>query len=234
MGELALLGSVALGPIAILFTIVFLLDRYDREPLKLLILSFLFGVIIAVPVVYAEIYLKLAFQITQDDGNSFGTTMLLAFVVVALSEEGFKFLVLRLYAYPRKAFNEPFDGIMYAVAISMGFAAIENVLYVYGGGLIVGLVRMVTAVPAHGMFAHLMGYFAGLAKFAEGRGKRIGLLLLGLFLAVLAHGLYDFFLMYDYAAFGLFSLVVLMVILVLAIRAIRAHRKRSPFRNPPA
>lgn len=233
MSGFLLLASIALAPVAIVFTIVFMLDRYDREPLRLLILSFVFGILIAVPVVFAEIYMQQLFGI-QDEQNPLLPTVLLAFVVVAFSEEGFKFLVLRLYAYPKKAFDEPYDGIMYAVAVSMGFAAIENVLYVLGGGLGVGILRMFTAVPAHAAFAHMMGYFVGLAKFESNAAKRVGFMLLGLGLAVLTHGLYDFFLMYDDAAFGLFSFVVLLVAIILAFRAIRAHQRRSPFRNRPS
>lgn len=225
-----LLGSIALAPVIIIFTMVFMLDRFEREPLGILILCFVFGIVIALPVVFAELGMQKAFNI-QEENNPFLPTVLLAFVVVALSEEGFKFLVLRLYAYPRKAFNEPYDGIMYALAISMGFAAIENVLYVQGGGLGVGILRMFTAVPAHAVFAHLMGYFVGLAKFNTSGGKRIGLMALGLFLAVLAHGLYDFFLMFDGAAFGIFSFVVLLAALILSFKAIQSHQKNSPFRK---
>jgi protease PrsW len=229
----AVLG-VALAPIVVLFTIVFMLDRYEREPLSILILCFVFGVVIAVPVVYSEMFLKSLFGL-QDESNPLLPTALMAFVVVALVEEAFKFLVLRLYAYPRKAFNEPYDGIMYAMAISMGFAAIENVLYVASGGLIIGLLRAFTAVPAHGAFAHMMGYFAGLAKFENTGAKRFGLLLVGLILAVIAHGLYDFFLMQNEAAvLALFAFVVLLITIVLAILAIRAHRRNSPFRNRAA
>lgn len=230
MDSILLLGSIALAPVAIIFTMVFMLDRFEREPLGILIISFILGIVIAVPVVFAELGMQRAFGL-QDEDNPLLPTMLLAFVVVAFSEEGFKFLVLRLYAYPRKAFNEPYDGIMYAVAVSMGFAAIENVLYVQGGGIGVGILRMFTAVPAHAVFAHLMGYYMGLAKFAPTQGRRIFLMGLGLFLAVLAHGLYDFFLMYNGAAFGIFSFVLLLGALILAFKAILAHQRDSPFRK---
>jgi protease PrsW len=222
--------AIALAPIVVIFTLVFMLDKYEREPVKLLILSFVFGILIAVPVVFAEMGMKAAFGL-EDEGMGILKTGLLAFIVVALSEEGFKFLILRLYAYPKKDFNEPYDGIMYAVAISMGFAAIENVLYVAGGGLTVGLLRMFTAVPAHGAFAHMMGFFVGKAKFMETKGKRVTYMMTGLFLAVLTHGAYDFFLMYDGAAWALFSFVVLLITLIMAFRTIRVHRKNSPFRN---
>ncbi len=230
MAAILAILAIALGPVVVVFSSVFMLDKYDREPLKLLILSFVFGILTAIPALFSEMGMKSAFGLSGE-GMPFFQTALMAFVVVALSEEGVKFLVLRAYCYPKKDFNEPYDGIMYAVAISMGFAAIENVLYVAEGGMTVGVLRMFTAVPAHGAFAHLMGYFVGKAKFAETPGKRAVLMLTGLGLAVLTHGLYDFFLMYDEASWAIFSLLTLILILVLAIRTIRAHRRNSPFRN---
>jgi RsiW-degrading membrane proteinase PrsW (M82 family) len=230
--DIAVILATALAPVVVIFTLVFMLDKYEREPLKLLILSFIFGVLIAVPVVFAEMGLKAFFGL-KDDGSDILATALLAFVVVALTEEGFKFLILRLYAYPKQQFNEPYDGIMYAVAISMGFAAIENVLYVAGGGVIVAVLRALTAVPAHGAFAHMMGYFAGKAKFKPTRGKRAAYLAIGLALAVISHGLYDFFLMYDDAGLAIFALITLVVTLIMAFTAIRAHRRNSPFRKSP-
>jgi protease PrsW len=229
IAALILLG-IALAPVVVIFTSVFMLDQYDREPIKLLVLSFILGVVIALPVVLAELGMTALFHLS-DDGMAWLPTALLAFVVVALPEEGFKFLILRSYAYPKKDFNEPYDGIMYAVAISMGFAGIENILYVLDGDMSTGILRAFTAVPAHGAFAHLMGYFMGKAKFAETSGKRVGLMLTGLSLAILAHGAYDFFLMYDQAAWAIFAFVVLLITLFLAFRTIRAHRRNSPFRN---
>ncbi len=232
MDELLTFLAIALGPVVVVFTMVFMLDGYEREPIKLLVGSFIFGILSAVPALFSEIWLKDLFLL-REDGMSAAKTMLLAFVVVALSEEGFKFMALRLFAYPKKDFNEPYDGIMYAVAVSMGFAAIENVLYVWQGGNTVGFLRMFTAIPAHGAFAHLMGYFMGKAKFAPTPGARFVQMGIGLLLAVLAHGAYDFFLMWNDAAWAIFSLVTLVTILILAWIAIRTHRRHSPFRNPP-
>lgn len=75
-----------------------------------------------------------------------------AFFVVALIEEFSKYIIVRYYNQPRKWFNEPFDGIIYAVMVSMGFAAFENILYVLQGGFEVALLRAFTAIPAHATF----------------------------------------------------------------------------------
>ena len=221
--------AIALAPIVVIFSLVFMLDRHEREPVKYLIFSFIFGILVAFPVVLVELYLQ---KVINPDliVNPLMFTALTAGFAVALPEELFKFIVLRLYAYPKAAFNEPYDGIMYAVAVSMGFAAIENVLYTAEHGLGTGILRAFTAVPAHAAFAHIMGYAVGAAKFIPKRGKRIRLMLLGLGGAVLTHGLYDFFLMYDNARWGIFTFIVLIIAIILAIRAIRSHQRNSPFK----
>ncbi len=230
MGALASILAIALAPIVVIFSLVFMLDRYEREPIKYLVLSFIFGILIAFPVVLVELYLQKLLS-PELRLNAVIFTALSAGFVVALPEEGFKYIILRLYNYPKEAFNEPYDGIMYAVAVSMGFAAIENVLYTFEHGMGTGILRAFTAVPAHAAFAHIMGYYVGKAKFVPQRGKRIRLMLLGLGGAVLTHGLYDFFLMYDNASWGIFTFIVLIIAIILAIHAIRAHQRNSPFRE---
>jgi RsiW-degrading membrane proteinase PrsW (M82 family) len=154
---------------------------------------------------------------------------------VALSEEGSKFLVLRFYAYPKKVFREPFDGVIYAVMIGMGFATVENIEYVRQFGLETGVSRFFLAIPAHASFAVLMGYPVGRAKFAP-QGKA-GLLLQGLGTAVLFHGSFDFFLFLQQSreatkylsagvlSFGAFATFYIAV--RLAMRALRMHQRRQ-------
>ncbi|HRI28958.1 MAG TPA: PrsW family glutamic-type intramembrane protease, partial [Chitinophagales bacterium] len=157
-------------------------------------------------------------------------TFLYAFVAVALSEEFAKYLFLRFVMFNKTAFNEPFDGIIYAVMIGMGFAAFENVLYVAEGGVSVAVLRAFTAVPAHAAFGVIMGFYVGLAKFNPDNRQR--LLLTGLFWAVVAHGAYDFFIMQqNYELLGLLTLIVLIYIIRLSRQAIAIHQKASPF-NP--
>ena len=88
-----------------------------------------------------------------------------SFVVAAFTEEAFKYLVFLIFIWRNKHFNERFDGIVYATFISMGFAAVENVLYIIGSGLGTGILRAFTAIPAHAIFGITMGYFLARAKF---------------------------------------------------------------------
>ena len=74
--------------------------------------------------------------------------------------------MLLWYAYRKKEFDEPFDGIVYAVMVGMGFATVENISYVSQYGLMTGIMRLFMAVPAHASFAIIMGYFMGKARFS--------------------------------------------------------------------
>lgn len=227
MDMLSVLG-LALAPVVFIFTLIYALDKYDKEPIQRLVVSFVLGILIAVPAVALELSLADFLGVGPEQGviNMF----IYAMVVIAGSEEFLKYFVLRFYAFPHKAFDEPYDGIMYAVAVSLGFAAIENVLYVSQMGFEVAILRMFTAVPGHAMMAIIMGYFMGLAKFKEDETQQTWLFLLALGSAVLIHGLYDFFLMYDDQLLAPLALVVLVVALVLSIRAIRIHQRISPHR----
>ena len=178
--------ALAIAPGFAICLFIFHRDAYNREPKLNLFVSFFLGALIVLPVAYAEIYFN------QFPDQTISGVAASAFLVVALTEELGKFIILRFYAYPKKSFDEPLDGIVYGVMIGMGFATLENILYVQKFGMQTGLLRMFLSVPAHATFGVLMGYYAGKAKFDKSDSNR--LLFLGLFWAVLFHGLFDFFL----------------------------------------
>jgi len=187
---LTLLALAVAPGIAIAFYIYWK-DKYDREPLQNLVTSFLLGIASIVPAVILEETFepKLTLYISK---FSVYYSLAKAFLIVALSEEGCKFLMLRFYAYRQKAFNEPFDGITYSVMVGMGFATFENLLYVFQSGIGTGIVRMFLSVPAHASFPVIMGYHIGLAKFDPKRSLQH--MAKGLLLAIFFHGSFDFFL----------------------------------------
>ncbi|MET0391505.1 MAG: GNAT family N-acetyltransferase [Chitinophagaceae bacterium] len=232
--------SLAIAPGLAICLFIFHRDAYNREPKLNLIAAFFLGVVVTLPVYFAERY----FGAFTD--QSISGTAALAFLVVAFTEELAKFAVLRWYACPRKSFDEPLDGIVYAVVISMGFATLENILYVTqsagtGRGYQVAFLRMFLAVPAHATFGVLMGYYAGKAKFEPARASR--LLATGLAWAVLFHGAYDFCLMLqqspavkDYVSNGaLFAGAVISFIVAvrLSFKLIRQHRRLSQQTHRP-
>ncbi|OQP45469.1 hypothetical protein A4H97_32515 [Niastella yeongjuensis] len=184
--------ALAIAPGAAITIYVYSRDKYDREPLKPLLISFLLGMVATAPAILIQTLLKPVLFV-QFPNFDIWYYFLLAFIIVAWSEEGSKYLMLRLYAYRNPAFNEPFDGIIYSVMISMGFATLENIGYVLNYGFTTGLIRMFLSVPSHGAFAVLMGYHVGLAKFDKPHA--IIHMAKGFLLAAFFHGAFDFFLL---------------------------------------
>ena len=115
-----------------------------------------------------------------------------AFVMAAFPEELFKYLVLTRYSARNPAFDEPMDGVVYGVTASLGFATLENILYVANGGLGVAITRAITAVPSHACLGAIMGYYVGQARFNRQSSPPANR---GLVIAIILHGLYDFPLM---------------------------------------
>jgi RsiW-degrading membrane proteinase PrsW (M82 family) len=226
--------ALSLAPgIAIIFYI-YSKDKYDREPFEQLFISFLLGVVCTVPASVIQRALQPELDISFSS-FSIPYYIIWAYLLVGFSEEGCKFLVLRLYSYRQRAFNEPFDGIVYSVMVSMGFACLENVMYVFQHGFATGLLRMFLSVPAHASFGVLMGYHTGLAKFDPGRGAWH--LCKGLLIAVFFHGSFDFFLFLQnnpnvtrYVSQSLLvgaSLLTYLIAIRLSLRSIRQQQAIS-------
>ena len=219
-----LLPALTIAPGLAICIYIYWKDKFDREPRRLLLLSFILGVLSIIPAVVLEMIVQLAGL--NAEGNIAGTAAF-AFLGVGLIEESSKYFFTRIL-YRNKAFNEPFDGITYSVMVAMGFATLENAMYVYEGGIGVAISRMVTAVPAHAAFGIIIGYYMGLEKM-----RGIPLLgLRGLFFAALLHAAYDFFLMTSYIP-GMWvgALVSLYLGIRFSLRAIRLHQAASPFRK---
>ncbi|SFW67621.1 Membrane proteinase PrsW, cleaves anti-sigma factor RsiW, M82 family [Sinomicrobium oceani] len=217
----------ALAPVVAVILYIYVKDKYEKEPLWLLLLCFVFGAVVSVIItmIISALY-EQALPLYYSDNII--QEFVRAFLVVALTEEFSKYVIVRYFAQPKKDFNEPFDGIVYAVMVSMGFAATENIIYVLGGGYQVALVRAFTAVPAHATFGVLMGYFMGRAKFSPNRKL---LNFCGLFLAVLFHGAYDFFLFINFIpGTWVGAFVSLAIGIFLSRKVIKKHQDNSQFR----
>ena len=219
----------AATPVLIIIIYIYIKDKYEKESKRVLLVSFLLGAVLSI-IVTTILYIVFDIFLPLPDDHSIWQQFVKAFFVVALVEEFSKYIMLRYYAQPKKDFNEPFDGIIYAVMVSMGFAAVENLFYVLEGGMNVAVIRAVTAIPAHAVFAVMMGYYMGKAKFAP--YKKVRYNLTGLFLAVLFHGAYDFFLFINFIpGISIGAFISLIVGIVLSKVAIRAHQNRSYFKN---
>jgi RsiW-degrading membrane proteinase PrsW (M82 family) len=223
-----LLLALSIAPGIAISLYVFLKDEFNKEPKLKLFVCFILGCLSVIPAIIIQLVtIKPAEQLL---GNGIIYTAVFAYIIVGLSEELSKYVMLRYYAFPKKTFDEPYDGIVYSVMVGMGFATVENIGYVYQHGIGTALLRMFLSVPAHGTFAILMGYFAGKAKFNP--EKRTTYLFLGLFWATFFHGTYDFFLFLqgglvsEYAGDGLLfigAVASFIIAIYFSRKAIKEH-----------
>lgn len=221
-----ILLALALAPGVAIGVYIYLKDHHEREPIGLLLRAFFFGML-SVPVTL--LIGSVIDQFVTIDESSVSEQAVHAFLIVALVEEFSKFIFVRGILYNSSHFNEPFDGIVYSVMVSMGFATLENLLYVYSGGMGTAIMRMFTAVPAHATFAVLMGFYLGKAKFEHKKGYYA---LHALGVATLFHGAYDYCLFISYVpGIVLGALVSLVIGIWLSKKAIRIHQLASPFKN---
>ncbi len=218
--------AVSQLPVVVIFSYVYFRDRAEKEPLILLIKLFILGTLTCLPAGLIEGVLD--FPTSPESGvGPIGLFFSIMFGV-ALVEEAIKFFALQRYAYNRPEFSEPYDGIMYGVAISLGFAAFENFFYVVAYGLGTAVLRMFTAVPMHAATGVLMGYHTGRAKYAADDAERVRHLRKGLLIAVLLHGVYDYFLFLGDPELVMLALVVLAYQVRLARRAIFEFAAEPP------
>ena len=216
----------AIAPVLAVIIYIYIQDKYEKEPASLLLISFLLGAIVSILIVII-LYLFTGRLLPVTNEFSIWQQFIQAFVVVALAEEFSKYVIVKYFAQTRKAFNEPYDGIIYAVMVSMGFACTENILYVLEGGFTTGILRAFTAVPAHATFGVLMGYYMGKAKFSK---NRIVQNFKGLLLATLFHGAYDFFLFINFIpGIWIGAFISLVIAVILSKKAIKSHQKNSSF-----
>ncbi len=159
------------------------------EPRSAVWLTFGLGVLAVAPALVVALPVDAIVEHSTLD-NPYAIGLVQAFFSAAIPEECIKYLILADFCSRHWSFGEPMDGVVYGVAASLGFAALENLLYVADGGLLLALARGLTAVPSHAMMGAVMGYYIGQAGFTF-FGRRL-LLAKGLAIPILLHGLYDF------------------------------------------
>lgn len=218
----------ALAPVAAVIVYIYVKDKYEKESKRYLALAFILGAVVSI-IITTILYMFFDLFLPLPNDYSIWQQFVKAFFVVGFIEEFSKYIMVRGFLQPRTVFNEPYDGIIYAVMVSMGFAAVENIMYVIQGGMEVALLRAFTAIPAHATFGIIMGYYMGKAKFSKNKYKWN---LVGLFTAVLFHGAYDFFLFIGFIpGISLGAFVSLIVGVILSKRAIKAHQEISHFKE---
>ncbi|WP_054957147.1 glutamic-type intramembrane protease PrsW [Paenibacillus dakarensis] len=212
----------ALAPGLALLTYFYLKDRYDQEPLHIVVKVFLLGFLIVIPVMIVQRGMILWL------GDN---PVVESLIISAGVEELLKWFVLYHLIFNHTEFDEPYDGILYATAISLGFATVENIFYAWYSHAAFGpmLIRALLPVSGHAMFGIIMGYYFGHAKFSGERSKRTALLL-SLLLPWMWHGLYDLILNTVTHSWLWFIIPLMVLLWYGGMGKISRANNRSPFR----
>ncbi len=223
--QLPLILLAALAPIAILVYYIYRRDKFQKEPMKELLKAFGLGLLsvplsflISTPLEFAGLY--------TIEPDTLLDAVRVSFFGAAIPEEIAKFLMFWLFVRKSRCFDEKVDGIVYASVVSLGFAAVENILYLvsnYEAWIAVGITRALFSVPGHFFFGVLMGYYYSLFRFYPAAGRKVKWLVLGA--PILAHGLFDTVL---FSVEVLPSLsAVLMIVFILLCNSLRKRASRS-------
>lgn len=220
---------LAVAPGIILTLFILFQDRYDKEPVRLLIKVFLFGMLATIPTLIVEIIGRSFNIFTGIFGLIFE-----AFIVIGLAEEFFKRRVVLKTVYNHPAFNERLDGIVYCSVAALGFATLENIIYVvsyYTVSPDIWIMRALLSVPIHMLLGITMGYFLSLAKYCTNLKKCSWYYKKSLLLPALLHGAFDFMLM---SSIPLLSLTIIPFVAYLWISSmikLSRYRKESKAQN---
>jgi protease PrsW len=220
-----LLLTLAIGPAVFWMWYFYHKDRYEPEPLSWIMKIFLLGALISIPIAVSEGILRI-----------FISEFALVVMVGPFIEECGKFFVVKKYIYQNREFNEPADGIVYAVAAALGFASVENIFYIMVIPLTdistlfwVVFLRAILSVPGHALFSSITGYSMGLATFENSRyGQKI--IFAGLAGAIACHALFNY-LLTDSIGLAILLLVAIPFFWWFFQRNIRDALGKSPFRK---
>lgn len=216
------LMTAAIAPGIALLAYFYLKDRYDAEPIKMVVKLFLLGVIVVFPTMIMQRGLDLALG---------AHPFIYSFGISGFVEEFFKWFIIYLMIYSHSEFDEPYDGIVYAVSISLGFATLENVFYaLYNHTEIMTLLwRAFLPVSGHALFGVVMGYYLGKAKFAPGNEKKY--LALSLIFPVIWHGAFDYILISSKMYWVWFIIPFMILLWGRSILKVNHANANSPFRR---
>jgi RsiW-degrading membrane proteinase PrsW (M82 family) len=228
-----LLVASALLPAFLLLWYVYRKDKIEKEPKKMIANLFVAGGLTIISAMVIEVIgmelLEMVF-----DPESVAYKLVSNIIIIAGAEEGGKYYILKKKTWDSPEFNYTYDAVVYAVAVSLGFAAFENVLYVVGGGFGVAILRGFTSVPGHAVDSVFMGCYYGLAKKASVNGqvsKEEGCRTKAIVIPVLLHGFYDFFLSMESGKYLAVFFGFYIITLIAAIRRVNKLSKNdAPFR----
>jgi len=214
--------SAAIAPGVSLLTYLYLKDKYDAEPIHMVVRMFVLGILVVIPIMVIQRGLELWI------GNE---AVVFSFIQSAGVEEFMKWFVLYHVIYNHTEFDEPYDGILYAASISLGFATLENVLYAIYSPATFGtlLMRALLPVSGHALFGIMMGYYLGKAKFANERESKF-FLTVSFALPLFLHGIYDWIIISVRTHFMWFIVPFMAALWIWGLHKMNHASSRSPFR----
>jgi RsiW-degrading membrane proteinase PrsW (M82 family) len=192
-----MLFVLAIIPVIGLLCFIYFNDKKEKEPFGLLVALFFAGMATVLTAMIAELAGGFIIESVSPEKTVL-SQIVDAMIIVGPAEELGKFFVLWIITWKNKHFNYSYAAIVYAVFVSLGFAAFENVGYVFSNGVGTAIARMITAVPGHACFAVFMGFFYSKAKYSaitQKKGKCLSNILLAIFVPIVIHGIYDAILM---------------------------------------
>ncbi len=219
---------MALGPIAIVLFYIFIRDKYEKEPYRLLTLGVVVGFLLTYPIIQIEQVVVDLMPIGSEKFEAF----YVSFIVAALAEEGLKFISILLLIWGnrslKKNFNEKFDGIVYGVFIALGFASCENILYVTNdvlGGVETAILRGIISIPAHSFYGIFMGYYLSKSKY----DSKINILF-AFFIPFILHGTLDFILSIKFQYNITLVAIYLLTLGYVSLLIMKKYVEMSPFK----
>jgi len=231
MAYIEILLILSILPVILMGYIIYKNDKVEKEPPGLLSKLFFSGIGAVAITLIITVLIDLIFPVFVNS-ESLNLIMLIpyCFILVGLVEEGSKWIILKGLTWKNKEFNYIYDAIVYAVFVSLGFAALENIIYVLNGGITTAISRTIFSIPGHTFFGVFMGYYYGLAKQAKINGnikleKRN--LYLSIIVPTLLHGIFDYCLLSKEL---LLIFVYLIFVIFLYIKAFKRIRQLGNIR----
>lgn len=229
-GPVMILLSAALIPVFFLLIFIYRQDKIEPEPKRLLGKLFLLGALSVVSALILETIGEGILSAMVPKESVVLYQFLMNFIVVACSEEGGKRFFLRRGSWNDPAFNYRFDGVVYGVTVSLGFAAAENISYLASYGLQIAPMRALTAIPLHCICGVFMGHYYGQTKFFLARGDQVRTAFYrkaSIVIPVLIHGFYDFVASMDSPAMGVIFLIFVIILDIIAFRSVRRYSQED-------
>ena len=204
---------LAVLPSVLLLLFVVRRNKNSRDPMSLLVWLAVLGAVSTIPAVVVELVGGVLLYYMGLESGTAVYELVNCFFIVAMIEELGKFLGMLILTWKNKNFDHSYDGVIYGVCSSLGFATLENILYVFQGGIGLGILRAVTAIPLHCSCGVIMGYFYSKARENANKGEgAAGNMLIAYFSAMGIHGLYDFVLSIDDT-----SVILCILVLILSV-----------------